>query len=229
MTRATMRMQRAAAAQTRTPRPVPPRAPGSVQSAYAVPQSFDLAVNVAYPGAQAAGPLNVIVIGWNDSIATVRSVTDSAGNTYAIAAVPTVSPGIFTQTIYYAKAITAAQSNTVTVLFDTPALDADIRILEYQGIDTVDPLDVSAGTAASGLVTSAGPIVTSAPDVLIAANTVEQLTSGAGAGFAQQVLTKPDGDIVEDLFASNPGSYTATAPASPAGRWVMQIVAFRVK
>ena len=37
-----------------------------------------------------------------------------------------------------------------------------------------------------------------ASDLLIRANTVQTLTTGAGDGFTQRLLTTPDGDIAED-------------------------------
>src|SRR5262245_2397637 len=61
-----------------------------VQSSYATPQSPQTTVSVAFPNAQAAGNLNVVVVGWNDATATVSSVTDSAGNAYMVAVGPTV-------------------------------------------------------------------------------------------------------------------------------------------
>ena len=60
-----------------------------VQSAYATPQSPQTTVNVTYTAAQTAGDLNVVVVGWNDSTATVSSVTDSKGNVYTRAVGPT--------------------------------------------------------------------------------------------------------------------------------------------
>ena len=42
-----------------------------VQGNYAAPQSAPTSVNVTFTAAQAAGNLNVVVVGWNDSTATV--------------------------------------------------------------------------------------------------------------------------------------------------------------
>src|SRR5215813_5397573 len=61
-----------------------------IQGSYAVPQTPQATVTVTFPGAQAAGHLNVIVVGWNDTTASVTSVTDSAGNAYTRAVGPTV-------------------------------------------------------------------------------------------------------------------------------------------
>jgi hypothetical protein len=96
------------------------------------------------PGAQTAGNLNVVVVGWSDTTSHVLSVTDSLGNTYALAAGPTVQAGVATQSIYYSAGITGATAggNTVTVQFDAPAIYVDMRIAEYSGIDVANPVDV---------------------------------------------------------------------------------------
>ena len=78
---------------------------GFVQGNYATPQTPETqtTVSVAYMEAQAAGNLNVVVVGWNDSTATVQSVTDANGNTYVLALGPTVQTDYASQAIYYAK------------------------------------------------------------------------------------------------------------------------------
>src|ERR1051326_5902244 len=113
---------------------------GFVQGSYAVPQSPQSVVPVTFAGVQTAGNLNVAVVGWNDTTAVVSSVTDSVGNVYTLAVGPTKGNSI-TQSIYYAKNIVgaAAGANTVTVRFTVAAIYADIRILEYSGLDRVTP------------------------------------------------------------------------------------------
>ncbi len=108
-----------------------------VQGNYATPQTSQTTVNVTFTAAQVAGDLNVVVVGWNDSTATVSSVRDSKGNVYTRAVGPTVVSGFLSQSIYYAKNIAsaAAGTNIVTVTFSTAAAYPDIRILEYSGAD----------------------------------------------------------------------------------------------
>ena len=89
------------------------------QVASSTPQSPTATVTVAYPAAQTAGDLNIVVVGWNDTTSTVQSVRDSVGNTYSLAIGPTTAAGI-TQSIYYAGNITGG-SNTVTVTFNQAA------------------------------------------------------------------------------------------------------------
>ena len=200
-----------------------------VQGNYATPQSPQTTVNVTFTAAQAAGHLNVVVVGWNDSTATVSAVSDTRGNTYTRAVGPTVISGYLSQSIYYARNIASAAAgvNTVTVTFSRAAVYPDIRILEYSGADSRNPIDASAASSGSSTTSSSGSATTTNPtDLIFGANTVFTLTTGPGSGFTQRLLT-PDGNLAEDKVATTAGSYSATAPLSSSGPWIMQMVAFR--
>src|SRR5215831_8601935 len=119
-------------------------------------------VTVVYQAAQTMGDLNVVVVGWNDTTATVQSVTDSNNNTYSLAIGPTSGTGL-RQSIYYAANIKGG-SNTVNVTFNQTAQYPDVRILEYQG---VGGLDVKAGSkGSSGTATSGAATTTTANELL---------------------------------------------------------------
>ena len=200
-----------------------------VQSNSADPQAPQTTVTVPYTLAQTAGNLNVVVVGWNDSTAKVNAVTDTKGSVYALVGVPVVQSGTATQAIYYAKNIAAAAAgaNIVTVTFTVAAAYPDIRIAEYSGLDPVNPLDVSVGAQGNSATSDSGPVTTTnANDLLVGANLVQTLTSGAGTGYTSRVITSPDGDILEDRVVTATGSYNATAAVS-AGAWIMQMVAFK--
>ena len=200
-----------------------------IQSNFATPQTPQTTVSVTFTGAQTLGNLNVVVVGWNDSTASVSSVTDTKGNTYVLAVGPTVQTGVATQAIYYAKNITAAAAtaNAVTVTFTPAAAFPDIRIAEYSGLDTVNTLDVSIGAQGNSTTGNSGPVTTTnANDLLVGANLVQSLTSGPGTGYTSRTITSPDGDILEDRVVTTIGSYNATAPLASAA-WIMQMVAFR--
>jgi hypothetical protein len=204
--------------------------PQYVQGNFAVPQTSQATVTLPFAAAQAAGDLNVVVVGWNDTVAQVIAVTDAEGNAYELAAGPTVLDGVVSQAIYYAGNITgaAAGANAVTVTFSTPAAYPDVRILEYSGLDPLNPVDAVAAAAGNGATSASGALTTTnGTDLLLAANTVQSWTSGPGAGFTQRLLTSPDGDLVEDLVVSAAGSYCARALLGSDGGWVMQTVAFR--
>ncbi len=201
-----------------------------VQSNYSAPQSSQTTVSIIFTAAQAAGDLNVIVVGWNDTTALVNTVTDKSGNPYTSVIGPTVINGSLSQSIYYAKNIAAAGagSNTVTVTFSAAAAYPDIRILEYSGADTVNPIDVTAAATGSSTASNSGSAATSnATDLIFAANIVATTTSGPGNGFTGRVVTSPDGDIAEDEMVSASGTYSATAPLGSSGPWIMQMVAFK--
>jgi DNA-binding protein YbaB len=203
-----------------------------IQGTSATPQSAATTVAITFAGAQTAGDLNVIVVGWNDTTHTVSSVVDSKNNVYNIAAGPTANAaGGLSQTIYYAKNIVASSAggNTVTVTFSGATTFPDIRILEYSGADLSAPLDIAAvatGSSASSTVTSS-TATTNANDLLFAANIIQTVTTGAGTSFTSRMITVPDGDIAEDRLVAATGTYTAAATLNAPGQWIMQMVAFK--
>ncbi|HKU20929.1 MAG TPA: IPT/TIG domain-containing protein, partial [Terriglobales bacterium] len=198
------------------------------QVAAATPQTSSATVSVAYPQAEIASDLNIVVVGWNDTTSSVTSVSDTQGNAYALAVGPTTASGA-RQSIYYAKNIKGG-SNTVTVNFNQAATFPDVRVLEYAGADTTSPLDVTAAATGSSTTANSGSATTSAANELIfAADTIATGTPGPGAGFTARIITKPDSDIAEDRIVSTAGSYSATAPLSPSGYWVMQMATFKVQ
>jgi hypothetical protein len=201
-----------------------------VQGNYATPQTPRTTVNVTFRAAQTAGDLNVVVVGWNDSRARVSSVRDSKGNLYTRAVGPTIQSGLASQSIYYAKNIVhaPAATNSVTVTFSTPAVYPDIRILEYRGADTKNPIDVTAANSGNSATSNSGwATTTNATDLIFGANLVQMRTTGPGSGFTQRLLTSPDGDIAEDQMKMAKGRYSATAPVTPPAPWIMQMVALR--
>src|SRR5256714_3352992 len=203
--------------------------PTFVQVNSIVPQSTTISsVVVTFTAAQTAGNLNVIVVGWNDTTASVSTLSDTSGNIYARAIGPTLGSGL-SQSIYYAKNIigAAAGSNRVTVTFSPAAAYPDVRILEYSGIDPVNAVDVTAGAVGSSNSSNSGSVQTgNANDLLFGANMVYTSTTGAGTSYAKRIISYPDGDIAEDRAVTSTGSYNATASMT-TGSWVMQLVAFR--
>jgi hypothetical protein len=203
---------------------------GYVQGNYADPQTMQSTVNVGFNSAQNTGDLNVVVVGWKDSTATIRQVTDSKGNVYTRAVGPTVINGIASQSIYYAKNIVGAGAgtNTISVTFSTSARHPDIRIAEYSGADPTNPIDVTAANSGNGRTSSSGSArTTNASDLILGANLVQSITSGPGTGFTKRLLSAPQGNIAEDQMVSTTGRYAASAPIMPSARWIMQMIAIR--
>ncbi len=127
------------------------------------------------------------MIGWSDTTATVKTVTDSKLNVYTLAVGPTQVTGQATQSIYYAKSIAAAaaNANVVTVAFNGSANTPDLRILEYSGAPAVGPIDAVGSASGSSATASASVTTTNANDVILAADFVEMATPGPGAGLYQ--------------------------------------------
>jgi Domain of unknown function (DUF1929)/IPT/TIG domain len=200
-----------------------------VQVNDAVPATPQASVPAIYAGAQAAGDTNVVAIGWSDATSTVISVTDSSGNSYVVAAGPTVQPGSATQVIYVARNIVAAATgaNVVTVKFNAAVPFADLRILEYAGLDTATPVDGAAGAFGTGTAANSGSVTTThAYDLIFGADYASTTTINSGNGFVSRLITDPDGDIAEDQIVTAKGAYAATAQLN-SGNWIMQTVALR--
>ena len=196
-----------------------------VQANYKTSNPSASSVAVAYPAAQTAGNLNVVVVGWNDTASSVSSIVDSQGNTYTRAVGPTTGTAL-SQSIYYAKNI-AGGSNTVTVTFNHSAAYPDVRVLEYSGADTTNPLDVTAGASGTGLTGNSGSATTtSANELVFGAGMTFDLYNAAGSGFTNWVITN-FGDIAEDKGVTSTGSYNATAGMRSSAAWVMQMATFR--
>jgi hypothetical protein len=192
------------------------------QVAAATPQSPTVTVAATFPGAQTAGNLNIVVVGWNDTTSAVTSVKDSAGNIYTLAIGPTSGTAL-QQSIYYASNIVGG-SNKVTVTFNQAAAYPDLRILEYHGVTT---LDAKVGASGNSATTNSGSATTTnANELIIGANTVFTFTGAAGTGFTSRIITS-DGDIAEDKVVTTAGSNSANATLSSAGPWVMQMVTFK--
>jgi hypothetical protein len=198
-----------------------------MQAKSATPQSPTATVSVPAM-TQTAGNLNVVAVGWNDSVSSITSISDTLHNTYNIAAVLTTGTNL-RQVIYYAQNI-AGGSNSVTVTFNQAVPFADVRVLEYRGLSTTAAFDAALGNSGSGATASAGPLTTaSANELVFAAAMTGGVINSAGSGFTARIKT-PDGDIGEDELAAATGSYTATAPVTPyngTSTWVMQVAAFK--
>jgi hypothetical protein len=207
------------------PPPPPPPPPGiAYVQGKSGTQTSGSSVAVTYPAGQTSGDLNVVAVMWGDTTQAISSVTDSKGNTYAVAAGPTKGTGL-SSAIYYAKNI-AGGSNTVTVKFNGTASFPNMNVLEYSGLDPANPLDVSAGATGSGTTGNSGSkTTTSANELIVGAGNPSTVFTGPGSGFTNRMING-FGGITEDKIVSSTGNYNATATLT-SGAWVMQMAAFR--
>ena len=180
---------------------------GFLQRAYNQTECSSCVV-VSYPAAQIATDLNVVIVSWADAATTIDSVTDTSGNTYALAA--------------------AAGDNTVFVAFSGSATAPDVRIAEYAGLNTRSPLDVTASATGNGTQAAVGPVTTTnASDLLIAVTDLGAAATAPTSGWTSRLTTPGRGNLLEDQIVSSTGSYAASAALSTSDWWVMQLVAFK--
>jgi hypothetical protein len=162
--------------------------PAYVQSTFVVPNSSATTVPVTYTGAEKAGNLNVVIVGWTDTTTHIKSVTDNRSNSYQLAVGSTMLTSTGSLAMYYASNI-AGGATTVTVTFDAAASNPDVRILEYSGIATSNPVDVTAAWHGNSSISSTNSVRTTNPmDLLVAGNMVQAATTSPGANFAQREL-----------------------------------------
>jgi hypothetical protein len=186
-------------------------------------------IPVPMPADQGQGHLNVVIIGWSDTRATVSSVTDTERNTYVMA-LPSVTGNGLSQVIYYAKNIAGDGNNPtpnqLTVSFSQSAAAPDVRVLEYSGLDPNSPLDQGVSNAGNGTQADTGACsTTSAVELILAGATVSSEVNAVGLNFVTVDYTA-DGDNVEHQIVSAIGSCEATASLAN-GNWVIQAVSFK--
>ena len=199
--------------------------PAFVQQAYASPQTSQTSVSVQFPQSQAAGNANILAVGWNDTSASISSVTDTAGNNYQ-PAVTTFRGNNLSQAIYCAANIKSGL-NTVTANFNQAAVAVDFRVAEYSGLNPTNTFDSGASATGGSTDASSGSLtISGANELLFAAGMTFGGYSGPGPGFTERVITSQDGDIVEDQIGPPAGTTSATAPLNNTA-WLMQAAAFR--
>jgi Domain of unknown function (DUF1929)/IPT/TIG domain/Kelch motif len=196
------------------------------QFGFAVIPKVVSSVAPVFPLPQSAGDLNIVVVGWNDATSKISSVTDSSGNSYTQAGSVVVGTNL-TQAIYFAKNIVSASTNTVTVQFNQGASYPDVRIFEYAGLDTVNPLDVTNGSSGQSLTASSGSVTTTvATELVFGSDTVLSKTLSPGSGFVPIVFTSFF-DLAEHEMTSKIGKFNPSANLDADTNWVMQVVTFK--
>jgi len=146
-----------------------------------------------------AGNLIVVsVSGWPNLPASTP-VTDSLGNTYSIAGTVLTSQGAYSA-IYYSK---NAKGGTDRVTFNTVNSGGQISmtVVEFSGVDTVSPLDKTAGAVGSGTAPSSGMMAPSlAGDLVIGSGTHNGNTvTTAGPGFTLIAVPTEDSNSHQPL------------------------------
>lgn len=163
-----------------------------------------------FAASQTSGNTNIVVVGWQDTTATISSVNDSSGNNYVVQIATAVSG--LSQSIYVCTPIAPhAANNVVTVLFNgTPTLP-DVRVAEYTSVDTVTPVEMATFSSGIGNTAICGPLpVVGTNDLLFSADTATSATTGIDPTFTQRAISSRS-NIIEDRALPSAGSFIATA------------------
>ena len=187
-------------------------------------QASNSSLVAAYSAVQTAGNLNIVVVAWGDTTSTITAVTDTSGNTYALAVGPTTGTGL-RESIYYSKNIAGGSNTRVTVTFNKAAAYPNLEIFEYSGLDTANPLDVTAAATGSGTAANSGSATTTSANELIFGAGNSGVNLNAGSGFTKRG-SNVFGNLAEDKVVSSTGSYNATGTQTSSA-WLIQMVAFR--
>jgi hypothetical protein len=154
--------------------------------------------------------------------ASFASITDSQGNTFVQAGGELTSPGGARSRVYYAPNIKGG-ADTITIRLNTNSSFIEAYAAEYSGADPSSPIDAQAGATGSANGVSSGAVTTLVANDLIFAYCAGDSSCTAGSGFAAR--SNFHNNLIEDMPAGAPGSYSASANAD-AG-WTIQMVAIR--
>jgi hypothetical protein len=193
---------------------------------------WDAASAAAAIGPQVAGDLNVVFIAWfRDPTPIVTSVTDTAGNAYALLSTASNTMNLqddaTTQSVFYADGIRVPDDggvNMVTATTDKTAVFLDVRVAEYSGIHrplATAPL-VSPATSLNA-VASITP-ASGARFVVVGAGNSSAFVGTNGCDI--RVLNNA-GDLICDLPAVGVPPLQVTLVNEGNGGWVVQWVTFR--
>jgi hypothetical protein len=194
--------------------------------------STTASVSVAFPSNQTAGNLNVVFIAPLLAGVTITSVTDSHSQTYTKAIGPISQAGggvdVLQAWIYYSANI-AAGANTITVLFSAANNFPEIDILEYSGLATSSPLDVTGSAHGASGTSSVSVTTTNSNDIVVAGffNDGSGWNGTPGTGFTNRLFDSGSGNQVDDQSVTAAGTYTDT-PTNLGGVWLGIAAAFKV-
>ena len=200
------------------------------QAAASAPAGPETTVAVPLTSAQAVGEVLVVAVGWRDTSATIASVTDTAGNMYAVAAGALALPAFGTQALYVGSATSAAAAgaNAVTVTFTTPASAPTVRVAVYAGLVTPATVVGAVSTPGTSVVAASDPITTSARDTLLVGALLAGGEVSAGDAAAADLLSSAAGtDLIEDRAVVSAGAYGLNATQALSAPWLFQAVALQ--
>ena len=182
---------------------------------------------VAFTQAQSAGDIIVVAVGWYDTSYKVNKVTDSAGNSYKLAAGPETVGQDLSESLYYALNIAASPANKILVTFSGAAQSVDLRAAEYAGVTAFDKSSTNSNSSGTTGDTGSAATPGTPPELLVVVGITSDKYIAGSTGFTvRTALPNDNGNILEDEVTSSAGPYDATATLSTSAEWVLQLAAF---
>jgi hypothetical protein len=198
-----------------------------VQSTSTAPRTGVTSASAAFPTNNTAGNLIIASVGYWIQLGT-SSISDTQGNAYTQAssiAFNNSVPPSDTDTIWYAKNIKSGP-NTVTVNFANAQNGVNFHILEYSGLDTVSPLDITSHqTSTIGTNMISGTSTTHYADELIYGFGDAQGSVSAAGGLTSRETG--GGDLSEDRIVSSAGNYSTPMTQDTSDVWADTMVTFK--
>jgi len=190
-----------------------------------------------------AGDLIVVWTYWNtgsssNNLTAVVTDQNNPNSSWVSAVGPTLqSASNSAAQIFYAKYIQGSGTDTVTVKYylngvQTSANASGCVFVEYQGADTLYPLDSGSEAISNGQGTNmdSGTVAPANANILLfGGGTNDTGTASAGTGF-MSITGISNQSIVEQNttpITTNNTLQRATAGLSANGNWIMQMAVFR--
>jgi hypothetical protein len=195
-----------------------------VQGAYASSQTDVNTLSVVMPMPQTAGSINVVFVSWfsTDGLSTL---TDTQGIVYQQRINP---PGGSIRMSAYTSAPLAQGGNTVTVTFTGPSKNPELRVLEYRGVSTTNPIGMNRRNQSSGNTCSVNIDTSTAGEVVVVGNTADGVdTLTLSTGFTERMRTVPGQHVVGDAKPMTPGQLNPTVGLTGSAAWVMEAITLR--
>jgi hypothetical protein len=187
-------------------------------------------LSVAFPSANTQGNLIIAFVRMSTTGQTV-TLTDSAGNPYALAVTQAQSTDGHQVYVFYAKNIVGG-ANKVTATFSSTNNHPWLAIYEYNGLSATNPLDQTAHAMGAGAGANSGATATttSANELIFAATGLPAgykgtVTPGSGYVLLQQDTGTSRG-ANEAVVMSSTGSYSGTFSLGPGTNWSAVVATF---
>lgn len=190
-------------------------------------------ITLTLPSAVAAGDLIVVGVSSWPSAPAATAITDTLGNTYALAGTTRkTSYGAYTG-IYY-TVNTRAGSNTVTFRTASGGSELSMVVAEFSGANAVSPLDAATGATGSSATPSSGNMTpTAAGDLVIGVGTHDGTdVTSAGSGFTLVAVTNENSNTYQPLamdykIQATTAAVAATFSLSKSDSWAQAGALFK--